>query len=145
MRRRAGSRAWNSLVTLKKTSELSFFVKRLALDEQVEQLGDDLLAAAGVDVGVVEAAGVLEGGALFDAVEGGVLDWCCCCWLGEREVEGGEEKKVEVRRSGKKRSRESPNERGIDRRSKSFLSLSRSLSFRFLSAFLRCPNLIRDQ
>ena len=45
----------------------------------VEQLGDDLLAAAGVDVGVVEAAGVLEGGALFDAVEGGVLDWCCCC------------------------------------------------------------------
>ena len=26
MRRRAGSRAWNSLVTLKKTSEDSFFV-----------------------------------------------------------------------------------------------------------------------
>ena len=54
-----------------------FFGEGLPLDEEVEELGDDLLAAAGVDVGVVEAPGVLESGALFDAVEGGVLD----CWL----------------------------------------------------------------
>ena len=47
----------------------------LPLDEQVEELGDDLLAAARVDVSVIEAAGVLEGCSFLDAVEGGVLDW----------------------------------------------------------------------
>mmetsp|Transcript_6058 Transcript_6058/g.24078 ORF Transcript_6058/g.24078 Transcript_6058/m.24078 type:complete len:485 (-) Transcript_6058:662-2116(-) len=44
--------------------------ERLALVDEVEQLGDDLRALASVELRVVEHAALLEHGALFDAPEG---------------------------------------------------------------------------
>jgi hypothetical protein len=45
----------------------------LPLCEEVEQLGNNLLAAAGINVHVVENAGLLQYQTLFDAIKGGVL------------------------------------------------------------------------
>mmetsp|Transcript_8329 Transcript_8329/g.22215 ORF Transcript_8329/g.22215 Transcript_8329/m.22215 type:complete len:222 (-) Transcript_8329:65-730(-) len=42
----------------------------LSLAQQVQQLGDDLLALPGIDLGIIEAASLLEHSPLVNAVEG---------------------------------------------------------------------------
>jgi len=98
-------------------------------------------------VGVVEAAGILEGRALFDAVEGGVLDWGGGGrggeWWWER-VGGGEEEEgsERERRKEEERSNESVERREASMGEKSFRSLSLALA---LFSLLSPPFLSRSR